>query len=66
MAHMGIPYMSASGDDVDTPATRKFELLTFLSTTFLVIPGLAVAFVGAFGLAIWLFQMLYGPPGPPV
>lgn len=47
------------------PVTRKFELLTFLSTTFVMIPGLAVAFVGAFGLAIWIFQMIYGPPGPP-
>ncbi|SLN62696.1 periplasmic nitrate reductase, NapE protein [Oceanibacterium hippocampi] len=44
---------------------RRSELLTFLFTVFLLIPGLAVGFVGAFGLAIWLIQIIYGPPGPP-
>lgn len=45
--------------------TRKQELLTFLVTTFLIIPGLSVGFVAAFGFIIWISQMIFGPPGPP-
>jgi periplasmic nitrate reductase NapE len=26
---------------------------------------LAVAFVGSYGLAVWVYQMAAGPPGPP-
>lgn len=50
--------------DVDT-GTRRQEVLAFLVTTFVVFPGLAVGFVGAFGFAIWISQMILGPPGPP-
>ena len=45
--------------------SRKSELAVFLLTSFVIIPGLSVAFVGAYGFAIWIFQMIYGPPGPP-
>jgi len=45
--------------------TRKQELATFLIATFVIIPGLAVAFVGAYGFFIWASQMIFGPPGPP-
>jgi nitrate reductase NapE component len=44
---------------------RKAELATFFTTCFVIIPGLAVAFVGAFGFVIWISQMIFGPPGPP-
>lgn len=46
-------------------ATKSTEIKTFLMTTFIIIPGAAVAFVGAFGFAIWATQMIFGPPGPP-
>lgn len=45
------------------PAKREWRV--FLATTFLLIPGAAVAFVGAFGFAVWIYQMIAGPPGPP-
>lgn len=45
--------------------TRRREMTVFLATTFVLIPGLTVAFVGAYGFAIWLSQLLIGPPGPP-
>ncbi len=47
------------------PVTRADEVKTFLVTTFLIIPGAAVGFVGAYGFAVWAFQMVFGPPGPP-
>lgn len=46
-------------------ATKSSEWRTFLLTTFVIIPGAAVGFVGAFGFAIWMFQLIAGPPGPP-
>ena len=49
----------------DTGTSRKQELSTFLLATFIVIPGLAVAFVGGYGFIIWAIQMIFGPPGPP-
>jgi len=47
------------------PNDRKHELLVFLGTCFVIIPGLAVAFTGAYGLFIWISQIIFGPPGPP-
>lgn len=47
------------------PSERKRETLVFLVTCFVIIPGFAVAFTGAYGLVIWLSQMFLGPPGPP-
>jgi periplasmic nitrate reductase NapE len=40
---------------------RKFRIL-FL--TVVLLPALAVASVGAYGLAAWVYQMIAGPPGP--
>lgn len=45
---------------------RRDELLTFLLLTVALAPGAAVAFVGAYGLFFWLYQLIVGPPGPPV
>lgn len=53
----------AAQQAVDT-SSKKAELRTFLFTTFILIPGFAVAFVGAYGLVVWLSQMVFGPPGP--
>lgn len=50
--------------DGGTPS-KKSEISTFLFTTALLIPGLAVGFVGAYGLVVWIAQMIAGPPGPP-
>ncbi|MBO6949453.1 MAG: nitrate reductase [Rhodospirillales bacterium] len=55
---------AASGGSAPGP-TRGRELATFLVATFIVIPGLAVAFVGGYGFVVWALQMIFGPPGPP-
>ncbi len=49
----------------DLNVSKSMEIKTFLMTTFVIIPGAAVAFVGVFGFAIWATQMIFGPPGPP-
>lgn len=48
-----------------TPRTGKVELLIFLSLAFGVWPILAIAFVGGYGFLVWIFQIIFGPPGPP-
>jgi nitrate reductase NapE len=49
----------------DHAPERRRELLAFLFLTVVLAPVLAVAIVGGYGFLIWIFQMLYGPPGPP-
>ena len=44
---------------------RRMEIFAFLFLTAVVIPALAVATVGGYGLAVWIYQMAAGPPGPP-
>jgi periplasmic nitrate reductase NapE len=58
--------MSATGDDARArPRRRRMEIFAFLFLTAVVMPALAVATVGSYGLAVWIYQMIVGPPGPP-
>jgi nitrate reductase NapE len=58
--------MSAAGDDTnDRPRRRRMEIFAFLFLTVVLMPALAVATVGGYGLAVWVYQMMAGPPGPP-
>jgi len=58
--------MSAAGDDVrGLPRRRRMEIFAFLFLTAVLMPALAVATVGGFGLTVWVYQMVAGPPGPP-
>ena len=44
---------------------RRYELIVFLVLTLLLAPALAVITVGGYGLGVWIYQMIAGPPGPP-
>jgi periplasmic nitrate reductase NapE len=44
---------------------RRMEIFAFLFLTGVVMPALAVATVGTYGLVVWIYQMIAGPPGPP-
>ena len=58
--------MSAAGDDsYRRPRRRRMEIFAFLFLTAVLMPAVAVATVGGYGLAVWVYQMLAGPPGPP-
>ena len=46
-------------------ALRRKELITFVVLAFAIWPLVAVALVGGYGLLVWLWQMIFGPPGPP-
>jgi len=58
--------MSAAGDDArGFPRRRRMEIFAFLFLTAVLMPALAIATVGGFGLSVWVHQMIAGPPGPP-
>jgi nitrate reductase NapE len=58
--------MSVTGSDARTrPRRKRMEVFAFLFLTAVLMPALAVATVGSYGLSIWVYQMLAGPPGPP-
>ena len=47
------------------PRQRRMEIYAFLIVTAVLMPALAVATVGTWGLTVWLYQAINGPPGPP-
>ena len=49
----------------ETSRTRRDELIVFLIIVALVWPVTAVAVVGGYGFAVWMYQVVAGPPGPP-
>ncbi|TMJ00283.1 MAG: periplasmic nitrate reductase, NapE protein [Alphaproteobacteria bacterium] len=58
--------MSAMGEETSTHARRRrMEIFAFLFLTAVLMPALAVATVGGYGLTVWVYQMIAGPPGPP-
>jgi nitrate reductase NapE len=47
------------------PRKRRMEIYAFLIVTAVLMPALAVATVGTWGLTVWIYQAINGPPGPP-
>lgn len=47
------------------PSTRRKELVAFLILAFGIWPIVAVGVVGGYGFLVWMWQMVFGPPGPP-
>lgn len=45
--------------------SRRRELITFFILAFGIWPIVAVGVVGGYGFLVWMFQIIYGPPGPP-
>jgi nitrate reductase NapE len=41
------------------------EIFAFLFLTAVVMPALAVGVVGSYGLTVWIYHMVVGPPGAP-
>jgi periplasmic nitrate reductase NapE len=44
---------------------RKRELAVFLFLAVVLMPVLAVGVVGSYGLAVWMYQLVAGPPSAP-
>ena len=46
-----------------TESTKKDERNMFLFITVVLFPILTVMLIGGYGFAVWILQMIYGPPG---
>lgn len=57
--------MSVTDNTEKRARRRRMEIFAFLFLTAVMMPALAVASVGSYGLAVWIYQMVAGPPGPP-
>jgi len=58
--------MTLPRPDASVPApSRRRELLTFFVLAFAIWPIVAVAVVGGYGFLVWMYQIVFGPPGPP-
>ena len=44
-------------------ADKSRELRAFLFLTVVLAPAVSVALVGGLGFAIWIYQIIAGPPG---
>jgi nitrate reductase NapE len=62
-------YMTDQANQVDErpkpPRTLRQELLVFLIIVALIWPVVTVGVVGGYGFAVWMYQVIAGPPGPP-
>jgi nitrate reductase NapE len=45
--------------------TQRDELIVFVIIVALVWPVMTVGVVGGYGFAVWMYQVVAGPPGPP-
>lgn len=45
--------------------SRREEITAFIVLAILIWPILAVAVVGGYGFLVWMWQIIFGPPGPP-
>jgi periplasmic nitrate reductase NapE len=58
--------MSVARDETNARSRRRrMEIFAFLFLTAVMMPAFAVAAVGSYGLAVWIYQIVAGPPGPP-
>jgi nitrate reductase NapE len=58
---------SETEQQVRTSAShRNRELLAFLVLAVLIWPVVAIGVVGGYGFLVWMYQLAFGPPGPPV
>jgi len=55
----------ADSDARARPRRKRMEIFAFLFLTAALMPALAVATVGSYGLGVWVYQMIAGQPGPP-
>ncbi len=57
--------LTEQADSPSPGSRRRRELIKFLVLAFGIWPIVAVGVVGGYGFLVWMFQILYGPPGPP-
>lgn len=51
--------------DMNGPSSKSEERRAFVVLSVFLAPAVAVVIVGGYGFAVWMSQMLLGPPGGP-
>ncbi len=54
--------MSSSDTDSGHVLTKRGERRVFLFITVFLFPILSVILLGSYGLMIWIWQIIFGPP----
>lgn len=54
--------MSLTRSDDPLPEQKKKEWRLFVFIVVFLFPLLSIALVGGYGFAIWMYQLLMGPP----
>jgi len=52
-------------ETIGPPSSRAEELFAFALLAILIWPVLSVMVVGGYGFLVWMYQLVFGPPGPP-
>jgi periplasmic nitrate reductase NapE len=65
LERMRLSMSAADNETYGRPRRKRMEIFAFLFLTAVLMPAFAVAAVGSYGLAVWVYQMAAGPPGPP-
>lgn len=47
------------------PMGRRAEMVVFLTLAVLIWPVIAIISIGGYGFLVWMWQIVFGPPGPP-
>ncbi|WP_375776563.1 periplasmic nitrate reductase, NapE protein [Bradyrhizobium sp. ma5] len=67
--HRSDLYMTDHSNKIEpvrsSAGTPRDELIVFLIIVALVWPLVTVGAVGGYGFAVWMYQAIAGPPGPP-
>ncbi len=53
---------TAGPNDDEGTTKRAREGFAFFALVMIIMPAIAVAVVGSYGLAVWIFQTFTGPP----
>ncbi len=52
----------AENSQIELEPSRKREWLSFVVLTLVLLPALAVLFVGGYGFVVWMTHLVNGPP----
>jgi periplasmic nitrate reductase NapE len=50
---------------MQSPVSRRAETAAFIVLAVLIWPIIAIAVVGGYGFLVWMWQLVFGLPGPP-
>lgn len=59
---MQTPDENSKNSSDSSAATKSAEARLFLFITIVLFPALSIALVGSYGFAIWIMQIIFGPP----